>query len=328
VIGRRELVFALGNVLAWPVLARAQQQAVALIGYADGETIAMAETAFLGSLRRGLAANGLVEGKEFRFEFREAKGQYDRYPVLFRELVDQNVSVIVTATTLQVEAARTAAQSIPIVFNVGIDPVENGFVASLNRPGGNLTGVFNLASTTTGKRVEVLRELVPSLTKFAFLNNPKSVSLSKVEAAAAQDTANSAHLDLLVVNASNVSELEMAFETSVREGAGGIVIGSNGLFYGLAKQVAALAIRYRLPVVDIWDVAVRDGALVSYGLDREESQRITGGCVARVLRGEKPADIPVQQATRTKMVINLKTAKEIGIIVPATLLSRADEVIE
>jgi putative tryptophan/tyrosine transport system substrate-binding protein len=325
---RRDFIAGLGVVVAPPIVVRAQQQAMPVIGYADGETIAMAEATFLPSLRRGLAANGLVEGKNFRFEFREAKRQYDRYPVLFRELADQNVTVIAVATTLQLEAARAATQSIPIIFDIGTDPVENGFVASLSRPGGNLTGVFNLASTTTGKRVEVLRELVPSLTKFAFLNNPKAERLSKVEAAAAQDTANLFRLELLVVNASDVGELEAAFETSVREGAGGMVVGSNGLFYGLAKQTAALAIRYRLPVIHVWDAAVREGVLVSYGTDREESQRLTGDCVARVLRGEKPADIPIQQAIRTKMVINLKTAKEMGITVPTVLLGRADEVIE
>jgi putative ABC transport system substrate-binding protein len=328
VIGRRGFISALGGASVWPLLAQAQQQATLVIGYADSGTIASAETSFLASLRRGLAANGLVEGKNFRFEFREANRQYERLPALFRELVDQKVTVIVASTTLCLEAARAATQSVPIIFNIGADPVENGFVASLNKPGGNLTGVFNLNSTTTGKRVEVLRELVPSLTKFAFLNDPKDVRVNKVEEVAAQDAANLFRLELLVVKATNVGELEAAFETSVREGAGGMVVGSNGLFYASVKPLAALAVRYRLPVIHVWDVAAREGVLVSYGTDREETQQLMSDCVARVLKGAKPADIPVRQATRTKMVINLKAAKEIGIIVPTVLLGRTDEVIE
>ena len=327
---RREFIKLVGSAAAsWPLAAQAQQQVMAVIGHADGLKVGLTGTQnLLAGIRRTLTASGFVEGKNFRFEFREAEGQFGRLPGLYRELVDQKVSVIVAPTTAQLEAARSVTQTTPIIFQVGVDPVENGFVASMNRPGGNLTGVFVLAVLTTGKRVEVLRELVPSLTKFAFLTNRQDVRLSQLEAKAAQDTADLVRLDLLVVAASNVDELEAAFETSVREGAGGMVVGSNARFYALVKPLAALATRYRLPVIHIWQGAAREGVLVSYGADQEESFELVGYYVGRVLKGEKAADIPVQQLTKTKMVLNLKTAKTFGITVPTSLLGRADEVIE
>jgi putative tryptophan/tyrosine transport system substrate-binding protein len=325
---RREFIKLVGSAASWPLAAQAQQ-VMAVIGHVDGLKVTLAGTqSLLAGIRRTLGASGFVEGKNFRFEFREAEGHFDRLPALYRELVDQKVAVIVAPTTAQLEAARSVTQTIPIIFQIGTDPVENGFVASINRPGGNLTGVFNLAVLTTGKRVEVLRELVPSLTKFAFLTNRQDVNLSQKEAKAAQDTANLVRLDLLVVSASNEEELEAAFETSVREGSGGMVVGSNARFFGLVKPLAAMAARYRLPVIHIWQIAAREGVLVSYGTDQEESFELVGYYVARVLKGEKAADIPVQQSTKTKMVINLKTAKTLGITVPTSLLGRADEVIE
>ena len=238
------------------------------------------------------------------------------------------MTVIIAGTTLQLEAAKGVTRSIPIIFLIATDPVENGFVASLNRPGSNITGIFNLNVATTGKRVEALRDLIPSLTKFAFLDNPQAARLSEIDRTAAQDAAKLLRLDLLIVNAFEAGELEMAFETSVREGAGGMVVGSNGTFNGLAKPLAALAVHHRLPVIHAWDGAVREGVLISYGLDQEECRRLQSNYVARILRGEKPADLPVQQATKTRMVINLKTAKSLGITVPTSLLSRVDEVIE
>ena len=326
-IDRRELITALGSAaFAWPLAARAQQQAMAVIGYAAGSVKSARE--FLDGVSRGLAKLGYVEGQNFRFELRDANDQYDRIPIMFRELADQKVTVIVVATTVQLEAAKAATQSIPIVFYIGSDPVENGFVASLNRPGGNITGIFNLNSTMTGKRVEVLRELVPSLTKFAFLTNPRDLTLSKLETRAAQAAADSLGLNLLIVNAYNLDELEAAFETSLRESAGGMVVGSNAQFFSFPTQLATLTARYGLPTIYVEDRPVREGGLVSYGVDQEAVRRLLGNYAGRILKGEKPADIPVQQATKTMLVINLKTAKTMGITVSTPLLGRADEVIE
>jgi len=323
---RRDFIAALTGAASWLSVARAQQ-AIPVIGIAGVNIFTTGEGALAG-MRRGLAASGFVEGKNFRFEFREVD-HIDRYPTAFRELVDEKVTVIVAATAAQLEAAKAATQSIPIIFQVGVDPVENGFVASLSRPGGNLTGVFNLATTTTGKRVELLRELVPSLTKFAFLTNPSAVRLNEHETKAAKATADLLHLNLLIVNAVDVGELDAAFATSIRESAGGMVLGSNGLFFGSsARQVAALADRYRLPVISVDEGTVREGGLASYSLDYEEIWRLTGNFAGRILKGEKPANMPVQQASRTRFVINLKTAKALGIAVSRPLLGQVDEVIE
>jgi putative tryptophan/tyrosine transport system substrate-binding protein len=321
---RREFITLLGGAAsAWPLAARAQKT-MPVIG--NAATNLKSAEAFLAGVRRGLAELGYVEGENFRFELREAN--YDGLPIMFGELVDQKVTVILATTTLQLEAAKAATQSIPIVFVIGSDPVERGFVASLNRPGGNITGVFNLNTPMTGKRIEVLRELVPSLTKFAFLTIPREVTVSKNETREAQAAADLLGLNLLIVNAFNLDEVEAAFETSVREGAGGVVVGTNGQFYGIPKQFAALTARYSLPAIYWEDRPVREGGLVSYGVDVEAAQRLVANYVGRILKGEKPADIPVQQATKTKLVINLKTAKAMGITVPTLLLGRADEIIE
>jgi putative tryptophan/tyrosine transport system substrate-binding protein len=326
VMKRREFIKLIGGVAAsWPLAARAQQQAMPVIGFVTGSM--ELSRWFLTGVRNGLAELGYVEGKDFRFEFRDHNFQSDRNPIMFRELADQKVTVLLIAATSQIAPAKAATQSIPVVFFLGSDPVENGFVASLNKPGGNMTGVFNLHSMTTGKRLEVLHELVPSAATFAFLTNPVEVRLSKLETGAAQTAAHSLGLNLLIVNARNLGELEAAFESSVREGAGGMVVGSNGLFVD-PTQTTALMARYHLPTISVWDRFVRLGGLISYGTDEAANYRLVGNYAGRILKGEKPADMPVQQATTTKLVINLKTAKAMGITVPTPLLGRADEVIE
>lgn len=254
---RREFICLLGGAAAWPMTAHAQQP-MPVIGYVATVNLKLSEQ-FLGNLRRGPVGLGYVEGQNFRFEFRDAKGQDDRVPIMFRELVDQKVTVIVTDTTLKLEKAKAATRSIPIAFTMGSDPVEMGFVASLNRPGGNITGVFNFNTTTTGKRVEVLRELVPSLRKFALLTSPRDATISKGETREAQAAADLLGLNLLIVNADNVDELEAAFESSVRETAGGMVVGTNGQFYGVPKQLATLTTRYGLPTIYWEDRPVREG---------------------------------------------------------------------
>jgi len=322
---RRELITLLGGVaLSWPSAARAQQKTMPVLGYVATDMRSAGPA--LAIVSKGLAELGYVEGQNFRFNLLVVDG-IAHYPAAFHELVDQNVATIVTTTTAQLEAAKAATQSIPVVFSMGSDPVERGFVTSLNRPGGNITGVFNLNTPLTGKRLEILREMVPSLSKFAFLTNPR-LSVSKDETRQVQVAAQLLGLNLLIVNAFNLDEVEPAFEASVRETAGGIIIGTDATLSGIPKQLAALTARYRLPAVYWEDKPVREGGLVSYGADFPAVFRLQSSYIVRILKGEKPADLPVQQATMTKLVINLKAAKSLGITVPTSLLGRADEVIE
>ena len=329
-LGRREFITLLsGGVATWPLSARAQQQAMPVIG--NVAATPEIKQRIVGDFRKGLAELGFVEGQNFRFEFRYNNLQLASIAPLIAELVDQKVTLIVTTTTLQTEAAKAATQSIPIVFSIGSDPVENGFVASLNKPGGNMTGVYSLNAALASKRLELLRELVPSATKFAFLTNPSELTISDLETRGLQVGANSLGLNLLIVNARNQGEeLEAAFETSIREGAGGMVVGSNALFGGIVSptQLVALAARYRLPVIYVEVSPVIAGGLISYGTDQHDALRLVGIYAGRILKGEKPADLPVQQSTKTKLLINLKTAKHLGITVSTPLLGRADEVIE
>jgi putative ABC transport system substrate-binding protein len=342
-IDRRELMAALGGAaVAWPMTAHAQQR-MPVIGMVivNPKLKNYERERFFTTVREGLAGLGYVEGKDYRFEFRGIINDPPIGPILFgelvdqkfRELVDQKVTLLLVSTTTGLQGAKAATQSIPIVFYIGSDPVENGFVASLNKPGGNMTGVFMLTVTLMGKRVEVLHELVPSATKFAFLTNPAEVLISKLDTEAFQAGAHSLGLNPLIVNARNLGgELDAAFETSVREGAGGMVVGSStifyGDFYGDITRIVALTARYNLPTIFVNDQFVRAGGLISYGTDADAGHRLLGNYVGRILKGEKPADIPVQQSTTIKLVINLKTAKALGITVPTLLLGRADEVIE
>jgi putative ABC transport system substrate-binding protein len=314
----------LGGAATWPLAARAQQT-MPLIGFAT--TMKLNERV-LADVRKGLAEYGYVEGQNFRFEFRQANSQNDPLPILFRELVDQKVSVIITFTTVGLESAKAATQSIPIVFTIGADPVESGFVASLNKPGGNITGIFNLGLTLGAKQLEILHQLVPSATKFAFLTDPGNTTTRKLVSPLIQAAADSLGLGLLNVNAHTPDEFEAAFEGAVRGGAGGIIVGSDAVFFSSSTQLVAVAARYRLPTIYFDDVPVKDGGLISYTSDMDENIRVVGRYAGRILKGEKPADIPVQQSTKTKLIINLKTAKALGIMVPISLLGRADEVIE
>jgi putative ABC transport system substrate-binding protein len=266
------------------------QQIMPLIGFAT--TMKLNERV-LADVRKGLAEYGYVEGQNFRFEFRQANSQNDLLPILFRELVDKKVSVIITFT-----------------------------------PGGNITGIFNLGLTLGAKQLEILHELVPSATKFAFLTDPGNTTTRKLVIPLIQAAADSLGLGLLNVNAHASDEFEAAFEAAVRGGAGGIIVGSDAVFFSSSTQLVDVAARYRLPTIYFDDVPVRDGGLISYTSDMDENIRVVGRYAGRILKVEKPADIPVQQSTKTKLIINLKTAKALGIVVPISLLGRADEVIE
>jgi putative ABC transport system substrate-binding protein len=284
---------------------------------------------FLDNVRKGLADYGYIEGQNYRFEIPETNYQVGLGPIIYRQFVDQKVTLIITATTLGVQNAKAATQSIPIVFTIGSDPVENGFVASLNKPGGNITGIYNLGSLLSGKRLEVLHELVPSVARFAFLTDPGNTTLGKLQMQQVQAAANSFGLGILNVYARNPDEFDAAFEAAVREGAGGMIIGSDSLFAGgNVPTLVGAAARYRLPTIYVDESPVRTGGLINYGTDQRDSDRMVGLYAGRILKGEKPADMPVELSSRTIMIVNLKTAKALGITVPPTLLARADEVIE
>jgi putative ABC transport system substrate-binding protein len=332
VIGRREFIAALGTAVAWPMAASAQQQAMAVIGFASGAKGGLKGNPgfvrFWANVRKGLAELGCVEGQNYRFEFRDVGTKYDLIPVMYREMVDQRVTLIIATTTLQLEAAKAATLSIPIVFVIGTDPVENGFVASLNKPGGNLTGCLNLVVMLTGKRLELLHELVPSVTKVAFLSDPGNLKLGELQKRSLQAAADSLGLSLLYVKAHTPDEYEAAFEASVRAGAGGMVVGADSLFNVSFKELVALADRYRLPAIYSDKNAVEVGGLVGYRADNSAGLQMLGNYAGRVLRGEKPAEMPVQQMTNMRLTINLKTAAALGITVPNSLIGRADEVIE
>jgi len=321
---RRDFITLAAGMAAWPLAAGAQQT-MPLIGFAT--TMKLNERV-LADVRKGLAEYGYVEGQNFRFEFRQANSQNDLLPILFRELVDQKVSVIITFTTVGLELAKAATQSIPIVFTIGADPVESGFVASLNKPGGNITGIFNLGLPLAVKQLETLHELIPSATKFAFLSDPGNTTTRNLVIPRIQAATDSLGLGLLNVDAHAPNEFEAAFEAAVRGGAGGIILGSDSVFFAGFKQLVAVAAHNRLPTIYFDDVAVKDGGLIAYTSDMGENIRVVGRYAGRILKGEKPADIPVQQSTKAKLIINLKTAKALGIAVPISLLARADEVIE
>jgi putative ABC transport system substrate-binding protein len=332
-IGRRELLVAVGGTAAaWPLTARAQQPAMPVIGllssYASSDPFAQR---FLAAFHQGLKQTGYVENQNVAIEYRWAGSEYERLTALAAELARRPVNVIATGSaSLAVLAAKTATRTIPIVFLMGGDPVKLGLVASLNRPGGNLTGITTLNTEITPKRIEVLRELVPMTTIMAVLvnptNNPTNVEIELRQAEAA---ANSLGLQTIhILQASTEPDLDGVFSTLIQQRAGGLVITADTLFSGKSAQLAALASRHSMPTISPYREFVTAGGLMSYGGSVNELYRLVGVYTGRVLSGENPADLPVQQVTKVELVINLKTAKSLGLEVPPSLLARADEVIE
>jgi ABC-type uncharacterized transport system substrate-binding protein len=324
---RREFIAGLAVAAVSPIGAHAQQPSLPVIGFV-ATTMKHVRT-FLDNVRRGLAEYNYIEGQNYRFDVRENNFKSELSPIFYREFVDRKVTLILTASTLGVQNAKAATQSIPIVFTIGSDPVENGFVASLNKPGGNITGTYNLGVMLSGKRLEVLHELVPSVTKFAFLTDPGNKTLDKLQMQEIEAAAGSLGVNLLHVSARTPEEFDAAFDTAVHEGSGAMIIGADALFSGgNSTTLMTVAARYRLPTIYVDDVPVRAGGLISYAVDQDEPQQLVGRYAGRILKGEKPADIPVQLSTKTTLIINLKTAKGLAIAVPPALLARADEVIE
>jgi putative ABC transport system substrate-binding protein len=331
-IRRREFIITLGSVATLPLAVRAQQPAMPVIGvlssYSSSDVFAQG---FLAAFHQGLKQAGYVEGQNVAIEYRWAGNEYERLTALASELVRNRVNVIATGSaSLAVLAAKTSTTTIPIVFLMGGDPVKLGLVASLNRPGGNLTGITTLNTEITPKRVEVLRELVPTATMMAVLGNPTNNPANvEVESRQARAAANTLGLQTIhILQASTERELDGVFSTLIQQRAGGLVITADTLFSGRSAELAALASRYSVPTISPYREFVTAGGLMSYGGNVNELYRLVGVYTGRVLDGEKPADLPVQQVTKLELVINLRTAKALGLTIPPMLLARADEVIE
>ena len=322
---RREFITALGGAAAWPLSARAQQPALPVIGYLNS-TSASGWAPQLAAFLQGLREGGYQEGRNVAIEYRWAEDQNGRLPELAAELVRRQVTVLV-ANGPAAQPARMATTTIPIVFTMGSDPVQLGLVASLNRPGGNVTGVTTLNYAMEGKRLELLHELVPGATSIALLINPTDPR-AEISIKDAQAAAGTLGLQLNVVNASSERDLDAAFATVARLRAAALVIGSDAFLISQSAQLAALAIRKGLPTISAYRGFAAAGGLMSYGDSLTDVYRQAALYTARILRGEKPADLPVQQGTKEELVISLKTAKALGLTIPLPLLGRADEVIE
>ena len=324
---RREFITLLGGTAAaWPLAAEAQQPAMAVIGYLNNGS-PESDASRLTGLRRGLNEIGYVEGRNFVVEYRWAGNQADRLPALAADLVQLRVTVIVAAGLLPALAAKAATTSIPIVFNVAADPVQLGLVASLNRPGGNLTGTNSLIGELGAKGLAVLHELMPSIATIGFLENPNNPvsGLMRRDVLAAAPVVG---LKVQILKAGTDREIDAAFVSLVQAQTGALLVGNDPLFNSRIEQLVALAARHAIPTMYSWrEFVVADG-LISYGLSLIENYRQTGLYTGRILKGEKPVDMPVMQTTKLELAINLKTAKALGLDVPPSLLSIADEVIE
>jgi putative ABC transport system substrate-binding protein len=322
---RREFFALLGGGAAWPVAARAQQR-LPVVGFLNaGSPIPYAKQ--VSAFEQGLGETGYIKGRNVLIEYRWAEGHNDRLPMLAADLVQRQVAVIAATTLPAAPAAKAATATIPIVLLIGGDPVELGLVDSMSRPGGNITGVAVLNVDLIAKRLELLHELVPTTGTAAVLLNPNS-AYSKPEAAHVQAAALSAQLQVLLLKATKETEIDSAFANLVQQKVGALIVSADPFFTSRREQLVALAARYRIPTIYQWRDFPEAGGLVSYGADHIDIYRQTGIYVGRVLGGTKPTDLPIVQPTKFELVLNLKTAKALGLAVPQSILLRADEVIE
>ena len=323
---RREFIGLFGGAVAAYPLATRAQQAVPVIGYLGSSSL-MASADQLTGFRKGLIEASFAEGRNVTIEYRWSEGQYDRLPAMAADLADRQVNVILASGLPAALAAKAAIPSIPIVFVMGADPVTSGLVPSFNRPGGNVTGVSQFYGALGGKRLELLREVVPAVTMVAVLtdpNNPNSEShLTDVQA-----VARAMGQKIAIAAARNEAEIDAAFASFARERADALLVADDPFFTVRRKQIVALAAQQRLPAIYYAREYAVDGGLVTYGSASSDNYRLAGGYVGRVLNGAKPADLPVLQPTKFELVINLKTAKTLGLTMPPTVIARADEVIE
>jgi putative tryptophan/tyrosine transport system substrate-binding protein len=322
---RRTFIAGLGAAAAWPLATRGQQK-LPVIGWLSGSS-ASASASLLEGFRQGLERTGYRERQNMIIEYRWAENHYDRMPALAADLVRREVAVIAaTGSPSGVLAAKALTATIPIVFASGVDPVAIGLVPSLAHPGGNLTGVSFLAGELGAKKLELLHEAMPGMSTVAALSNPTNAA-TEGQARDMQRAAATLGVQLHILRASTYPEIELAFETLVQLRAG-LVIAGDTLFTGRSEQIAALCLRHRVPAVYQFREFAAAGGLMSYGTSLTDVFRLVGVYTARVLNGEKPADLPVQQSTKVKLIINMNTAKALGINMPLSLLGRADEVIE
>ena len=325
---RRAFITLVGSAAAWPLAARAQQSAMPVIGFLDSKS-PEGSAHLVAEFRRGLNGSAFIEGQNVAIEFRWAQNNYDQLPALAADLVRRRVDVIAATGGPAALAAKAASPTIPIVFRVAADPIAAGLVASLSRPGGNVTGVTSLNLEVGPKRLEFLHELVPTATIMAALVNPTNPSNAEILSMRdLQATARLLGLQLHLLHASSDADIDAVFATLTELRAAGLVIGTDALFTSRDEKLAALGLRFRMPTIYQWREFVAAGGLMSYGGSFADSYRLAGVYTGRILKGEKPADLPVQQATKLELFINLKTAKALGITVPPTLLALADEVIE
>jgi putative ABC transport system substrate-binding protein len=324
-VRRREFIAFLGGVTAWPLAAYAQHSALPVIGFLNGGT-AEGYADMVAAFHQGLKELGYVAGENVAVEYRWARGQYDRLPALVAELVQRKVAVIVANSTPAL-AAKAATTTIPIVFSAPGDPIELGLVSSLNRPGGNLTGVSSWAAELGPKRLQLLHELLPAATVMAALVNPKGRN-AEIQSREFTAAAAALGLQLRVLHASSEADFDHAFATATGLRAGGLVISADPLFNAWVERLADLAIRHAIPTIYQYREFTAAGALMSYGGAIAENYRLVGIYTGRVLKGEKPGDLPVQLATKLELIINLKTAKALGLSIPPTLRALANEVIE
>jgi putative ABC transport system substrate-binding protein len=322
---RRQFIGLLGGAAAWP-LPLSAQQALPVLGFLNAASRGP-YTDFMQAFHRGLGEAGFVEGRSVTVEYRWAEGRFERLPTLARELVQAGVAAIAAVPASAALAAKAATATIPIVFMSGPDPVRNGLVQSLNRPGGNATGVSTITSELAPKRLQVMRDLVPEATGFAFLVNPRNPR-AKPDVAAMQSAAGTLGQRLVTLELSTLREIELAFGGLAEREIGALIVGPDPFFNSVRPELGAIAARHRIPAMFPEREYVKDGGLLSYGASLADAFRQVGVYAGRVLNGEKPVDLPVLRPVRFELVFNLKAAKAIGFDVPPTLLARADEVIE